>query len=94
MAPNPKTVKELVRVQDVVDMLLTCPHNGFPVVDDQGSLVGLILRRHLLLLLQYRFYAPVPAGFMVADAPFVHLLIENVKVYQGLSKSISELFCV
>jgi len=78
MSPKVKLFPEMARVKDVVDTLMSCPHSGFPIVDSQGMLQGTILRRHLLILLSNRVFAPLPNNFRVLDLPCAHLFIENV----------------
>lgn len=62
--------EEIERVGDVLDLLQSTTHNGFPVVYTSavmrtysriGSLAGLIQRKHLaVLLLQKAFHAELP----------------------------------
>jgi chloride channel 7 len=42
MSPNVKTLPEQPKVKEVIDLLMSCPHNGFPVLDESGTLVGLV----------------------------------------------------
>lgn len=37
---------------DARRLLMTCTHGGFPVVDDDGRVLGFILRNHLAVLLR------------------------------------------
>ena len=65
LPPSP-TVARLVRV------LSRCPHNGFPVLDSQGHLQGLVLRSTLLALLRARAWHaepgdPQPGGAAAVD---------------------------
>jgi len=39
-------------------------HNGFPVIDSKGRLLGLILRSQLIVLLHQRSFAPVSCHFV------------------------------
>ena len=50
---RPLALGRHVRVRDVLRLLASCPHNGFPVLDAaSGALQGLVLRRTLLALMR------------------------------------------
>ncbi|KAG0610052.1 hypothetical protein M758_7G035300 [Ceratodon purpureus] len=98
MAPNVITLTEIVSVGDVIKILKNTQHNGFPIIrhadaNDEGQLVGLILRHQLLLLLEQRamievdsdmLYLPLPERF-IARNPRVtkeHIYLEHaMRVY-------------
>ncbi|CAM9653295.1 unnamed protein product [Phaeothamnion confervicola] len=48
----------IVRVDGVHQLLHGCSHNCFPVVDNDGRLLGTVLRKHLLVLLCKRHFGP------------------------------------
>lgn len=57
MSTNIKQLNRVNRISDIVHLLTTTTHNGFPVVDEfdeevPGRFVGLILRSQLITLLQ------------------------------------------
>lgn len=62
MSQPPICIRLKDSVERIVDILKTCPHNGFPVVDriDQngkpGHLCGLILRSQLIVIIMQRYY--------------------------------------
>ncbi len=93
MNPKIRTLRVSVGVKEVIALLRDCPHSGFPVVDDNGMLLGLILRRHLLILLKHRVFAPLPNDFRILSLPCARQLIENVHVrmhFIGLNNKCSE----
>lgn len=83
MAHPVVTLREVNRVRDVYNMLLTKTHNGFPVVSRDGHLRGLILRKTLCSILKLKAFSvpinnpqqrqqqqrqqPVSAGDVVVD---------------------------
>ena len=56
----PVTLPASPSVARLVRILARCPHNGFPVLDDQGHLQGLVLRSTLLALLRARAWRSEP----------------------------------
>ncbi|EOD19406.1 hypothetical protein EMIHUDRAFT_242839 [Emiliania huxleyi CCMP1516] len=56
MAGPVLTLKEQLLVGDVVQILASNNHNGFPVVGVGGHIVGMLERRQLLVLLQERVW--------------------------------------
>ncbi|XP_024384497.1 chloride channel protein CLC-d [Physcomitrium patens] len=74
MAPNVITLTEIISVSDVVKILKNTTHNGFPVIrhteaNDDGQLVGLILRHQLLLLLEQRALIEVDSEILRLPLP-------------------------
>ncbi|KAM3356242.1 chloride channel protein CLC-d isoform X1 [Capsicum galapagoense] len=76
----------VVKVADVVSILRSNNHNGFPVVDHSRSgetlVIGLILRSHLLVLLQSKVdfqHSPLPYDSRGDLLPIRHNLNEFVK---------------
>ncbi|XP_070014983.1 chloride channel protein CLC-d isoform X2 [Nicotiana sylvestris] len=76
----------VVKVADVVSILRSNNHNGFPVVDHARSgetlVIGLILRSHLLVLLQSKVdfqHSPLPCDSRGDLLPIRHNLSEFVK---------------
>ena len=55
------TLQEVDKVSRVMHVLTTTSHNGFPVINEQGQLRGIILRRTLCSLLTFKAYS-VPTG--------------------------------
>lgn len=51
------TFKEIEQVQIVYEVLQNNQHNGFPVVDGEGKMRGLVLRKTLTTLLKYRIFS-------------------------------------
>lgn len=65
---------QIVSVADVVKILKNTQHNGFPIirhteVNDDGQLVGLILRHQLLLLLEQRAMIEVDSEMLQLPLP-------------------------
>lgn len=76
----------VVKVADLVSILRSNDHNGFPVVDHARSgetlVIGLILRSHLLVLLQSKVdfqHSPLPYDSRGDLLPIRHNLSEFVK---------------
>ncbi|XP_049374333.1 LOW QUALITY PROTEIN: chloride channel protein CLC-d [Solanum verrucosum] len=76
----------VVKVADIVSILRSNDHNGFPVVDHARSgetlVIGLILRSHLLVLLQSKVdfqHSPLPCDSRGDLLPIRHNLSEFVK---------------
>ncbi|XP_047952269.1 chloride channel protein CLC-d-like isoform X2 [Salvia hispanica] len=76
----------VVKVVDVLSILRSNNHNGFPVIDHTRSgetlVIGLILRSHLLVLLQSKVdfqHSPLPFNSTDGPVPIRHNLTEFVK---------------
>ncbi|XP_059649903.1 chloride channel protein CLC-d isoform X2 [Cornus florida] len=76
----------VVKVMDVVSMLRSNNHNGFPVIDHSRSgetiVIGLMLRSHLLVLLQSKVdfqHNPLPCDPRGGTLPIRHNFSEFVK---------------
>ncbi|KAL2530482.1 Chloride channel protein CLC-d [Forsythia ovata] len=76
----------VVKVSDVLSILRSNNHNGFPVIDHTRSgetlVIGLILRSHLLVLLQSKVdfqHSPLPCDLRGGTLPIRHNLTEFVK---------------
>jgi chloride channel 7 len=67
MAQPVITLREVEKVGKVMEILQTTNHNGFPIVNKDGRLRGLILRKTLCGLLKLKAYS-TPA----ADNPKIH----------------------
>lgn len=72
------TLNEIEKVRRVMDVLVNTTHNGFPIVNKEGKLRGLILRKTLCSLLKLKAYstpANVPknpdGGIVLAQAATV-----------------------
>lgn len=66
MTSNVVTLKEVDTVKNILHVLKTTGHNGFPVVNEKNQLRGLILRRTLCSLLQFKAYS-IPTGQICDD---------------------------
>ncbi|XP_043725309.1 chloride channel protein CLC-d-like isoform X3 [Telopea speciosissima] len=75
---NQKVVyfRRVVKVADLVSVLRSSKHNGFPVVDHPGNgetlVIGLILRSHLFVLLQSKVdfqHSPLPCNIRGGSLP-------------------------
>ena len=66
MAQPVVTIYEIDKISTIVHILKSTKHNGFPVVNRDGRLRGLILRRVLCSLLKYKAYS-VPTGEPASD---------------------------
>ncbi|KAL8026268.1 hypothetical protein ABFX02_14G016300 [Erythranthe guttata] len=89
----------VVKVVDVLSTLRTKNHNGFPVIDQTRSgetlVIGLILRSHLLVLLQSKVdfqHSPVPFNSRDAPVPIRHNLTEFVKPVSSKGISIDDIY--
>ena len=62
-AGAPVCFRRMERARDLLSVLQRVPHNGFPVLREDGTLAGLVLRRTLVALLRARVClqaSPVP----------------------------------
>lgn len=65
MAAHVVTLAEVEKVHKVMEILQKTNHNGFPVVNKDGRLRGLILRKTLCTLLKNKSYStPAPDGVL------------------------------
>jgi chloride channel 7 len=63
MAKRVVCLKNVNRVSDIFDILCSTKHNGYPVVDDDNRLKGIILRKTLVIILKIRaFSRPIVPG--------------------------------
>ncbi|KAI3985944.1 hypothetical protein MKX01_039026 [Papaver californicum] len=88
----------VVKVADLVSMLRTNKHNGFPVVErarnGESVVIGLILRSHLLVLLQSKLdfqHSPMPCDLAGGSIPIRHNLGEFVKPVSSKGLSIRDI---
>eukprot|EP00750_Incisomonas_marina_P030790 INCI7655.6.p1 GENE.INCI7655.6~~INCI7655.6.p1 ORF type:complete len:530 (+),score=66.38 INCI7655.6:1-1590(+) len=59
MTRRPRTLPVRCRVSEIYNLLLETEHNGFPLVSRKdGKLKGIILRKHLCVLLHLGVFAP------------------------------------
>jgi hypothetical protein len=42
-------------LNEIKDMIVSCPHNGFPIVNEEGRLEGIVLRCQLSAILGYEY---------------------------------------
>ncbi|CAN6309742.1 unnamed protein product [Urochloa humidicola] len=89
------SLSRVSRVVDIVSVLRTNKHNGFPVVDrgqnGESLVIGLILRSHLLVLLQAKVdfqNSPFPCGPGVLNR---HNFSDFVKPASSKGKSIDDI---
>ena len=59
------TFTEVARAGHVFEVLKSVSHNGFPVVNKRGKLVGMILRNQILVLLKKRVFIDSADGKVV-----------------------------
>ena len=45
------TIRVIEKVGKIYDLLTTTTHNGFPVLNDEEKIHGIMLRNHLIILL-------------------------------------------
>jgi chloride channel 7 len=57
MSSEVKCLQEIEKVSKVMELLHTTEHNGFPVINREGKLRGLILRKTLCTLLKLKAYS-------------------------------------
>ncbi|KAK3027245.1 hypothetical protein RJ639_041663 [Escallonia herrerae] len=90
----PRTTK----VADIVSILRSNSHNGFPVLDHSRSgetlVIGLVLRSHLLVLLHSKAdfqHSPLPSDLRGRSLPIRHSLSEFVKPASSKGISIDDI---
>ncbi|CAI9118521.1 OLC1v1020104C1 [Oldenlandia corymbosa var. corymbosa] len=88
----------VVKVSDIVSILRSNLHNGFPVIDHTRNgetlVIGLILRSHLLVLLQSKVdfqHSPL-TGDVGGTLPIRHNLSEFVKPVSSKGLSIDDIY--
>ncbi|KAM0014489.1 putative CBS domain, chloride channel, voltage gated, chloride channel, core [Helianthus debilis subsp. tardiflorus] len=88
----------VVKVADVANILRTNNHNGFPVVDQPRNgetiVIGLILRSHLLVLLQSKAdfqHSPLAVDMRSQSIPIRHNLGDFVKPVTSKGLSINDI---
>nr|GMD66106.1 chloride channel protein CLC-D [Ipomoea batatas] len=88
----------VVKVADTVSILQSNNHNGFPVIDHTRNgetlVIGLILRSHLLVLLQSKVdfqHSPLPCNVRDGSIPIRHNLSEFVKPVSSKGISIGDI---
>ncbi|KAL3641995.1 hypothetical protein CASFOL_012810 [Castilleja foliolosa] len=88
----------VVKVVDILSILRSNNHNGFPVIDHTRSgetlVIGLILRSHLLVLLQSKVdfqHSPLPFNSGDGPVPIRHNLTEFVKPVSSKGLSINDI---
>ncbi|KAL3505898.1 hypothetical protein ACH5RR_031280 [Cinchona calisaya] len=88
----------VAKVSDVVSILRSNNHNGFPVIDHSRNgetlVIGLMLRSHLLVLLQSKVdfqHSPLPCDLRGGSVPIRHNLSEFVKPVSSKGISIEDI---
>ncbi|XP_047334028.1 chloride channel protein CLC-d-like [Impatiens glandulifera] len=88
----------IVRVADIVSILKSNNHNGFPVIDHKRNgetlVIGLMLRSHLLVLLQSKVdfqHGPYQSESRGGSLPIRHNLSEFVKPVSSKGITIEEI---
>ncbi|XP_057485770.1 chloride channel protein CLC-d-like isoform X1 [Actinidia eriantha] len=87
----------VVKVADVVSILKSNNHNGFPVIDSKSGetlVIGLMLRSHLLVLLQSKVdfqHSPLPSDSRGGSLPIRHNFSEFVKPASSKGLSIHDI---
>jgi predicted transcriptional regulator len=56
MSIQPQTLNEIEKVGKIVDLLKSNQHNGFPVIDSNGRLAGMMSRNNLILMMKYKIF--------------------------------------
>jgi len=51
MSRHVLTIKPCELVENIIEKLNSCTHCGFPVVDDNNRLLGIMIRNHLIVML-------------------------------------------
>ncbi|KAJ4956406.1 hypothetical protein NE237_013189 [Protea cynaroides] len=87
----------VVKVAEVVSVLRSSKHNGFPVVQGNREtlVIGLILRSHLLVLLQSKVdfqHSPLPSDIRGGSIPIRHNFSEFVKPVSSKGLSIDKIY--
>lgn len=88
----------VVKVADVVSILRSNEHNGFPVIDHtrngESLVIGLMLRSHLLVLLQSKVdfqHSPLPSDPRGGGKPIRHNFTEFAKPVSSKGISIDDI---
>ncbi|KAJ9700297.1 hypothetical protein PVL29_005887 [Vitis rotundifolia] len=88
----------VVKVADVVSILQSNEHNGFPVIDHtrngESLVIGLMLRSHLLVLLQSKVdfqHSPLPSDPRGGGKPIRHNFTEFAKPVSSKGISIDDI---
>ncbi|GKV42765.1 hypothetical protein SLEP1_g50139 [Rubroshorea leprosula] len=92
------SLPRVVKVADVVSILRTNKHNGFPVIDHSRSgetlVIGLVLRSHLLVLLQSKLdfqHSPLPCDPSGGSRAMRHNFSEFAKPVSSKGLSIDDI---
>lgn len=92
------SLPRIVKVADVVSILRANKHNGFPVIDHSRNgerlVIGLVLRSHLLVLLQSKVdfqHSPLPFDARGGSKPISHSFSEFVKPASSKGLSIDDI---
>ncbi|KAJ7954904.1 Chloride channel protein [Quillaja saponaria] len=92
------SLPRVVKVADVVSILRSNEHNGFPVVDHTRSgeslIIGLVLRSHLLVLLQSKVdfqHSPLPSDTTGGSRPIRPNFSEFAKPVSSKGISIDDI---
>ncbi|XP_024035983.1 chloride channel protein CLC-d isoform X3 [Citrus clementina] len=92
------SLPRIIKVADVVSILRTNKHNGFPVIDHSRNgerlVIGLVLRSHLLVLLQSKVdfqHSPLPCDTRGGSKPISHSFSEFVKPASSKGLSIDDI---
>ncbi|MED6193837.1 hypothetical protein PIB30_118961 [Stylosanthes scabra] len=92
------SLPRVVKVSDVVSILQSNKHNGFPVIDHTRSgeslVIGLVLRSHLLVILQSKVdfqHSPLPSDPRGGDRSIRHDSHEFAKPVSSKGRSIDDI---
>lgn len=92
------SVPRVVKVADVVSILRSNKHNGFPVIEHTRSgeplVMGLMLRSHLLVLLQSKVdfqHSSLPSDSRVGSFPIRHNNSEFIKPVSSKGLSLDDI---
>jgi len=62
MVENVVYFKHSEKVQSIYDKLISCKHNGFPVVNQHKQVVGLISRNHIVAAIENQYFKTTMAA--------------------------------
>jgi chloride channel 7 len=79
MAQPVRTVKTAEQVGVLIETLRSCNHNAFPVVKDNGSLVGIILRTQIEMLVNKKKFIATPTFAEASTVP-TQTFVEDMMV--------------
>eukprot|EP01119_Soliformovum_irregulare_P023076 TRINITY_DN7_c2_g1_i4.p1 TRINITY_DN7_c2_g1~~TRINITY_DN7_c2_g1_i4.p1 ORF type:complete len:286 (-),score=97.61 TRINITY_DN7_c2_g1_i4:73-930(-) len=67
MSHPPVTFQEVERVENIINVLKSTTHNGFPVTKSDGKFMGIILRHQLTILLKKKIFSETQEQSSIDD---------------------------